>query len=144
GWRHGTYTCRIYGRWITTATTRSAPSNTSANSPCTVSLSSETVLTPSGSLRATSSTWSSWYQRDTLGSLAAYSGRFGSSAGPQLTMPPCWEASDRCAGPPSATAARLSRTWVWPRWALVTVCDRVMSASAASPYLPGTPAGSSV
>src|SRR5215470_4442350 len=62
------------------ATTRSVPSNTSASSPVTSRLSSETLSTPAGSLRTTSSTWSSWYQRSTRGSRAAYSARSGSSA----------------------------------------------------------------
>src|SRR5262249_34182672 len=66
------------------------PLETAGRPPVTSRLSSETLSTPCGSLRTTSSTWSSWYQRSTLGSLAAYSARFGLSAVTQITLPPCW------------------------------------------------------
>src|SRR5262245_58981037 len=39
---------------------------------------------------------------------------------------------------------KISRTWVSPRCSLVKVCVRVMCASVASRYFPGTAAGSSV
>src|SRR5262245_61038763 len=44
---------------MNTATTRSVPSKTSASSPCTSRLISETLSMPMGSLRTTSITWSS-------------------------------------------------------------------------------------
>src|SRR5262249_17971542 len=131
------------------ATTRSVPSNTSASSPVMSRLSSETLSTPCGSLRTTSSTWSSWYQRSTRRSLAAYAG------GVQCQVWLVGGRPDRRA-PLLVGQRQLDRAGVGhrrealadlglaARRCLVKVCDRVIVASVPSPYLPRTAAGSSV